>query len=84
LSRARLIGETGPCLGGWTETPPVLRPSRKGRALRIGEQLLTADVLLNPDVKEFVPLLVRGCEILSEIPGKMLPPIRTGTEMKRA
>ena len=48
----------------WKEGVFKPRRSRKGRSVRIGEQLVTAEVLRESDVKGFVPLLVRGCEII--------------------
>ncbi|MEY2395493.1 MAG: 2-C-methyl-D-erythritol 4-phosphate cytidylyltransferase [Acidobacteriaceae bacterium] len=68
----------------WKEGVFKPRKSRKGRSLRVGEQLVIAEVLREPDIKGFVSLLVRGCEIISELPGRTLAPISAGSEVKRA
>jgi hypothetical protein len=68
----------------WKEGVFKPRRSRKGRAVRVGEQLVAAEVLRGPDVKGLLYLLVCSCEILSEIPGKTLTPLARGTKLNRA
>ncbi|MGQ0619372.1 MAG: hypothetical protein ACT4QA_05560 [Panacagrimonas sp.] len=41
---------------------------RRGKARKIGDRLVTAEVLREADEKEFVRLLVRGCDVISETP----------------
>lgn len=41
---------------------------RRGKNRTIGDRLVTAEVLREADEKEFVRLLVRGCEVISETP----------------
>src|SRR5437867_2853453 len=68
----------------WKES--VYRPgkSRKGKAVRLGERLVTAEVLNEPDRKGFARLLVRKCEVLSEVTTAKLPPLSSATEIRRA
>ncbi|MBK9131248.1 MAG: hypothetical protein IPM20_06370 [Gammaproteobacteria bacterium] len=46
------------------------RRTRKGRAFRLGERLVIAEVLSEEDEKGWVWLLVVGCEVLSEKPSR--------------
>ena len=50
----------------WKEYVYKPKRSQKGKALRIGELQLTAEVLKGPDADGWVRLLVRKCEILTE------------------
>ena len=68
----------------WKEGVFKPRRSQKGKPLRIGEQLVTDEVLREPDLKGYIHLIVRGCEIVSELAGRTLLPILTGTEMNRS
>ena len=47
----------------WTE--PVFRNRRRGRSVPVGDRLVTAEVLSEPDKDGWVHLLVRRCEALS-------------------
>ena len=68
----------------WKETVYLPRRSRRGRALRIGERQLTAEVLRGPDRKGWVKLLVRKCDPLVEFTTRKLPSYMNGAEIKRA
>jgi hypothetical protein len=67
----------------WTEG--VFRPRRgKGRAAKLGERLLVAEVLRQDS--EWVYLLVRHCEVVSVMTGRLerqVPLLHNGTETKR-
>lgn len=58
---------------------------RRGKAKtpRLGDRLVTAEVLKEPDQKGYVRLLVRQCEILSELSVRKPPLIATTTEIRR-
>jgi hypothetical protein len=66
------------------ETAYHARKTRRGRAVRLGERLLTAEVLQGPDSKGWVRLLVRKCETLVEFTTRRLPVYLNGAEIKRA
>ena len=68
----------------WKEWVYRPRRSRKARAIRLGDQLVTAEVIKEPDDKGWTRLLVRRCEILTEFSVKKLTPIYIGTEVKRS
>jgi hypothetical protein len=68
----------------WKETAYNPRRTRRGRALRLGERLVTAEVLQGPDSKGWVRLLVRQCETLVEFTTRKLPVYLNGAEIKRA
>jgi hypothetical protein len=68
----------------WKEGVYKPQRSRKTKALRLGDRLVIAEVIKEPDAEGWVRLLVRKCEILSELSTKKLSPIATGTEIKRA
>lgn len=68
----------------WKE--PVFKNRRRGRPARLGERLVTAEVLRDDGGSGWVDLLVRHSEVVSAHPGwnlsdVLLPP--TGTETKR-
>lgn len=65
----------------WTEG--IFDRRRKGKALRIGERRVTAEVLSRgPD--NWVQLLVRGVEITrSDYAGKTIPLLKAGETVKR-
>ncbi len=46
--------------------------------------MVSAEVLKEPDAKGLVRLLVRKCEIPSELTTRKLLPIKASTEIKRA
>lgn len=63
----------------WKEGVYRPRRSRKAKALRLGDRLVIAEVLKEPDAKGWVRLLVRNSEILSELSirkPRSLPPGR--------
>jgi len=68
----------------WKETAYHPRRTRRGRAVRLGERMLTAEVLQGPDSKGWVMLLVRKCETLVEFTTKKLPVYLNEAEIKRA
>ena len=68
----------------WREGVYKPRKSSKSKAVRIGNHLVTAEVLKEPDAKGWVRLLVRKCDILSDVQGKTLTRIPVSTEIKRA
>lgn len=68
----------------WKEGVYKPRRSRKAKPLRIGDQIVTAEVLKEPDAKGWVRLLVRKCEVLDELTTKKLFPITANTEIRRA
>jgi hypothetical protein len=68
----------------WKETIYGARRSSGAKALRVGERLVTAEVLNGPDRKGWVQLLVRKCEILTQFAVRKPYPLPTQTEIKRA
>lgn len=68
----------------WKEWVYKSRRSRRKRSKRLGERLVSAEVLSEPDKKGWVQLLVRQCEIISELAIKRPWPIPSGTEIRRA
>ena len=68
----------------WTEV--AYKNSRRinGKPVRLGERRLTAEVLSEGHEDGWVHLLVRGCEILSEMEGRSVPLLKLETEIKRA
>jgi hypothetical protein len=68
----------------WKEGVYRPRRSRKAIALRIGDRLVIAEVLKEPDAKGWVRLLVRKSEIILELSVKKPLLISPGTEITRA
>jgi hypothetical protein len=68
----------------WKERVYLNRPSRRGRGVKIGERVMTAEVLKGPDSRGWVRLLVRQCEPLVEYTVRKLPSYMNGAEIKRA
>jgi hypothetical protein len=68
----------------WKEKVYHPRRTQRGRAVRLGERLLIAEVLQGPDSKGWVRLLVRKCESLVEFTTRKLPAYLNGAEIKRA
>ena len=68
----------------WKEGVYDNRKSRKKKAPRLGDRLITAEVLYGPDTRGWVRLLVRKCEILTELSVKKPTPISPTTEIRRA
>lgn len=57
---------------------------RRGKALRIGERLVAAEVLQRGE-DGWVKLLVRGCTITKdEAAGKSVQPLKAGEQIRRA
>ena len=67
----------------WKESVYRQARSRKRRAVRLGERLVTAEVLNEPDRKGFARLLVRKCEVLTEVTTQKLPPLAPAGEIRR-
>ena len=68
----------------WREGVFKSRRSKKGRAIKLGERLMIAEVLR--DEAGWVYLLVRGCEFVSAKIGRNpsdVPVLLKGTETKR-
>ncbi len=71
----------------WKEGVYKPRRSRKAKAVRLGDRMVTAEVLKEPDANGWVQLLVRGCEVVSAKIGRNpwdVPLLPKGTEIKRA
>jgi hypothetical protein len=68
----------------WKEKVYHPRRARRGRAVRLGERQVTAEVLKGTDSKGWVRLLVRQCEPLVEYTVRKLPSYMNGAEIKRA
>lgn len=68
----------------WKEGVYPHRFSRKAKPPRIGDRLVTAEVLKEPDKDGWVRLLVRQCEILVELAVRKPSPITPKTEIRRA
>lgn len=66
----------------WKES--VFHNRRRGRALRIGERQVAAEVLQRGE-DGWVELLVRGCTITKdEAAGKSIKTLKTGEQIRRA
>lgn len=81
-----------PVAGGFIEADvirwkePVFKNRRRGRPARLGDRLVTAEVLPDGDRDGWVHLLVRRAEVVSAHPGWNLSDVllpATGTETKR-
>jgi hypothetical protein len=68
----------------WKEGVYAQQRSRKRKAPRLGDRLMTAEVLYGPDARGWVRLLVRKCEILTELSVKKPSKIMAMTEIRRA
>jgi hypothetical protein len=68
----------------WKEKVYMPRRARRGRVVRLGERMVTAEVLKGTDSKGWVRLLVRQCETLVEYTIRRLPSYMNGAEIKRA
>ena len=68
----------------WKEAAFQNRRRKKARSIRLGERLVIAEVLQDADAKGLVNLLVRGCEMISETPGRKVPLLTLKTTIKRA
>lgn len=67
----------------WRE-PVWAKPSPRAQARRVGERLVTAEVVGHDDARGFVTLLVRACEALSERTGRgQLPLLPPGETVRR-
>lgn len=68
----------------WTEgvwRRPRRHGRRAGRAVNVGELLVVAEVLR--DQGGWLDLLVRGCTVLSERPGRKVLPLPTDLPLRR-
>ncbi len=62
----------------------VFHNRRRGKALRIGERLVAAEVLHRGE-DGWVKLLVRACTIIKDdVAGKTVRPLKAGEEIRRA
>ena len=68
----------------WKEGVYAHQRSRKKKAPRLGDRFITAEVLYGPDARGWVRLLVRKCEILTELSVKKPFTIMAMTEIRRA
>jgi hypothetical protein len=68
----------------WKEGVYSRRRSSKAKAPRLGDRLVTAEVLKGPDSDGWVRLLVRKCEIISELSTRKPLSLPANTEIKRA
>jgi hypothetical protein len=68
----------------WKEGVYSPRRSRKSKAPRIGDRLVTAEVIKAPDADGWTRLLVRQCEIILEMAVKKPSLITAGTEIRRS
>lgn len=65
----------------WTEG--VYERSKRGKALRVGERLVTAEVIERGE-DGWVKLLVRACTITKdEFAGRSILPLKTGEQVRR-
>jgi hypothetical protein len=68
----------------WKEGIFERRGLKKERAVRVGDRLVTAEVLKKADKDGWVCLLVRGCEATWAKPGRFgMAPLPKGKEIKR-
>lgn len=65
----------------WSEGVWGRRGPGKGRAFKVGDRDVTAEVLEGPDEDGFCLLLVRDCKIFSEEPGRCA--LKNDTEIRR-
>lgn len=68
----------------WREGVFSRRGPRGARPIRIGDRLVIAEVISDADEEGWVILLVRGCEVFSEKPGKKIEMLEKGKEVRRA
>jgi hypothetical protein len=71
----------------WKEGVYKARRSRKTKAPRLGDRIVTAEVLKEPDANGWTQLLVRGCEVVAAKIGRTpweVPLLPKDTEIKRA
>ncbi len=54
---------------------------RRGRTVNIGERLVIGEVIRDKD--EWVDVLIRGCTLVSEKPGRKVFPLLKGQEVRR-
>ena len=79
------------CRGDWMEADVVrwqetvwVKPSPRAKARKVGERLVTAEVVGHDDARRFVTLLVCACEALSEHTGRgQLPLLTPGETVRR-
>ena len=68
----------------WHEPIYGLTRRKNRKPIKLGERRVTAEVLSEAHEDGWVHLLVRRCEILSQVEGKTIPPLKIETEVKRA
>ncbi len=85
----RVAAEWIPCSGGFIETDVVRwtdgvwqKPRhRRGRAVNVGNRVVIAEVLRDQD--GWLDLLVRGCSVGREAPGREVAVLATNQEIRR-
>lgn len=65
----------------WNEAVWHKPRGRRGRTLNIGERLVIAEVIR--DEAEWVDVLIRGCTLVIEKPGRKVFPLLKGQEVRR-
>src|SRR5450759_335599 len=68
----------------WNETAFQNSRYKNRKPIRLGERRVIAEVLSEAHEDGWVHLLVRGCEVVSEMEGRTVPLLKLKTEMKRA
>lgn len=58
-------------------------PRQGGRAIKIGDRLVIAEVLREAEEKGWVYLLCRGCEVVSVKMGRKVALVKKGEELRR-
>ena len=68
----------------WNEPIYGLTRRKNRKPIKLGKRRVTAEVLSEAHEDGWVHLLVRRCEIVSQVEGKTIPPLKIETEVKRA
>ena len=68
----------------WKEGIYSPSKTRKAKAARLGDRLVTAEVLKEPDAEGWMHLLVLKCDTLTEFSVRKPPAISSQTKIKRA
>lgn len=67
----------------WKEAVWERRGPRQGRAVKIGDRVVIAEVLRDADEEGWVYLLIRGCEVFPGKTEKKIEALPKGKEVKR-
>lgn len=65
----------------WNEVVWHKPRGRRGRTVNIGDRSVIAEVIR--DEGEWVDVLIRGCTVVSEKPGRKVMPLAKGQEVRR-